>query len=162
MPRFGKDFKMYNRIFPSLALDVAPILDPTSLCHSQHYLQVLNPPKCLVCKTSAAVVTCDECVQVYRVDEVFLCAECSKLHHKTRQHSSLRELPLHKLSFPMDLLSVICVETSHYVCFTRCEDRWLFHDSMADRIGEQIITCECKTLWDEPELNAKIVCRKVI
>ena len=143
MPRFGKDFKMYNRIFPSLALDVAPILDPTSSCHSQHSLQVQNPPKCFLCTTSAAVVTCEECVRVYRVDskesKVFLCDECSKLTHKTRQHSSLRELPEHKLSFPMDLLSVICIETSHYVCFTRCDDRWLFHDSMADRIGKHKI-----------------------
>ena len=74
MPRFGKDFKMYNRIFPSLTLDVAPILDPTS-------------------------------------------------SHKF-------------LPSRLQLLSVICIETSHYVCFIRCDDRWLFHDSMADRIGE--------------------------
>ena len=140
MPRFGKDFEMYNKILPSLILDVTPI----SSCHSQHYLQVLNQPKCLLCKTSAAVVTCDECAQVYRMDEVFLCAECSKLTHKKCQHSSLHELL--KLSFPMDLLSVICIENSHYMCFTRCEDRWLFHDSMADRIGKHNISCECKTL----------------
>ena len=37
----------------------------------------------------------------------------------------------------LQLLSVICIETSHYVCFTRLEDQWLFHDSMADRM------CEC-------------------
>ena len=147
MPRFGKDFKMYNRILPSLALDVAPILNPTSSCNSQHSLQAQNPPKCLLCNISAAVVTCEECVQVWRVDKVFLCAECSKLTHKTRRHNSICELSqLHKLSFPMDLLSVICIETSHYVCFTRCEDRWLFHDSMADRICKHNVTCECKTL----------------
>ena len=34
----------------------------------------------------------------------------------------------------MQLLSVICIETSHYVCFTRSGDKWLFHDSMADRL----------------------------
>ena len=81
MPRFGKDFKMYNRIFPSLTLDVAPILDPTS---SRICRLPVNFP--LICR--------------------------------------------------LQLLSVICIETSHYVCFTRCDDRWLFHDSMADRIGE--------------------------
>ena len=149
MPRFGKDFKMYNRIFPSLALDVTPILDPTSSCQSQLSLQVQEQPKCFLCNTSAAVVTCDECVQVYRVEsKVFLCAECSNVTHKTRQHNSLCELLLQKLSCRMDLLSVICIETSHYVCFTRCEDRWLFHDSMADRIGKHNVTCEYKTLCE--------------
>ena len=38
----------------------------------------------------------------------------------------------------LDLLSVICIETSHYVCFTRdprddTERKWIFFDSMADR-----------------------------
>ena len=36
----------------------------------------------------------------------------------------------------LQLLSVICIETSHYVCFTRSEQRWIFMDSMADRVGE--------------------------
>ena len=34
----------------------------------------------------------------------------------------------------MELLSVICIETNHYVCYTRSGDKWLFHDSMADRL----------------------------
>ena len=34
----------------------------------------------------------------------------------------------------LKLLSVICIETSHYVCYTRSGDKWLFHDSMADRL----------------------------
>ncbi len=33
-----------------------------------------------------------------------------------------------------ELLSVICIETSHYVCFTRDDDRWIFFDSMANRV----------------------------
>ena len=41
--------------------------------------------------------------------------------------------------FPtLNLLSVICIETSHYVCFTRTlahdQKRWIFFDSMADRV----------------------------
>ena len=36
----------------------------------------------------------------------------------------------------LERLSVICIETSHYVCFTRSDDRWIFMDSMADRIRE--------------------------
>ena len=31
MPRFGKDFKLYNRIIPSLTLDVKPILDKSKI-----------------------------------------------------------------------------------------------------------------------------------
>jgi hypothetical protein len=41
----------------------------------------------------------------------------------------------------LDLLSVICIETSHYVCFTKepSEDpnkphKWIFFDSMANRV----------------------------
>ena len=36
----------------------------------------------------------------------------------------------------LQLLSVLCIETSHYVCFTRSDERWVFMDSMADRVGE--------------------------
>ena len=37
----------------------------------------------------------------------------------------------------LELLSVLCIETSHYVCFTRdVEGRWLFFDSMANRVCE--------------------------
>ena len=34
IPRFGKEFKMYNRIIPSLTLDVIPLLDPSKYMHS--------------------------------------------------------------------------------------------------------------------------------
>ena len=43
----------------------------------------------------------------------------------------------------LKLLSVICIETSHYVCFTRADDgRWIFHDSMANRVCEFIVNVE--------------------
>ena len=39
----------------------------------------------------------------------------------------------------LQLLSVLCIETSHYVCFTRItgsgKDEWVFFDSMAERQG---------------------------
>jgi hypothetical protein len=38
----------------------------------------------------------------------------------------------------LDLLSVICIETSHYICFTRSEERWVFFDSMANRVRKFI------------------------
>ena len=36
----------------------------------------------------------------------------------------------------LDLLSVICFEASHYVCYARSEDRWVFFDSMANKVGK--------------------------
>ena len=40
----------------------------------------------------------------------------------------------------MELVAVVCIETSHYVSFVRCGDSprapWCFFDSMADRKGE--------------------------
>ena len=42
----------------------------------------------------------------------------------------------------LQLLSVLCIETSHYVCFTRItgsgKDEWVFFDSMAERQGNDI------------------------
>ena len=36
----------------------------------------------------------------------------------------------------LELLSVICIETSHHICFARSQqNKWLFFDSMADRLG---------------------------
>ena len=40
----------------------------------------------------------------------------------------------------MELIAVVCIETSHYVSFVRCGDTpqapWCFFDSMADRKGK--------------------------
>ena len=39
----------------------------------------------------------------------------------------------------MELFAVVCIETSHYVCFVKCgsgpDAPWCFFDSMADRKG---------------------------
>jgi hypothetical protein len=44
---------------------------------------------------------------------------------------------LEGVAVELELLSVLCIETSHYVCFSRDNDgRWLFFDSMADRLCE--------------------------
>ena len=46
----------------------------------------------------------------------------------------------------LQLLSVLCIETSHYVCFTRItgsgKDEWVFFDSMAERQGNDAIDGE--------------------
>ena len=43
----------------------------------------------------------------------------------------------------LQLLCVLCIETSHYVCFTRItgsgKDEWVFFDSMAERQGENFL-----------------------
>ena len=33
----------------------------------------------------------------------------------------------------LQLTAVLCIERSHYNCFVRCEDRWVFFDSMSDQ-----------------------------
>ena len=54
-----------------------------------------------------------------------------RLVHKPEVFSEGRNSEKVKL----ELMSVVCIEKSHYVCFTRLEDRWVFFDSMADRTG---------------------------
>lgn len=43
----------------------------------------------------------------------------------------------------LELSAVVCIETSHYVCFVKCgsgsEAPWCFFDSMADRKGLHLI-----------------------
>ena len=145
---------MYSKIIPSIDLDVASIVDSTATSTEQSHQ--LRKPVCWLCNTEPATVACAECAQsVFLVlddNKVNLCAECSKRSHTTRTHHTYSSVvptstdvtspsadspPFSKL----ELLSVICIETSHYVCFTRCEKRWLFHDSMADRM------CKCKYVY---------------
>ena len=41
----------------------------------------------------------------------------------------------------LELLSVICIETSHYVCFTRHSgNQWVFFDSMASRVCKLLVS----------------------
>lgn len=50
---------------------------------------------------------------------------------------SERSLPIPKQT--LELVAVLCIETSHYVTFARVGEkncnRWVFFDSMADRHG---------------------------
>lgn len=98
--------------------------------------------KCYICGNSASTV-CRECMQDFPGNDdrsiPAFCATCVKTAH---QHKS-RHGHNHEYSDEMrdlmaiaefDLLSVICIETSHYVCFTRQENKWIFFDSMASRV----------------------------
>ena len=121
---------MYNKIFPSRTLDVASIVDPADL--TQQSLTGVSH-LCWLCCTAPGVVSCPTCAkEVFRVDDtVALCQECYEKSHTCRDHQTYPHGKVTMFS-KMELLSVICIETSHYVCFTCCGDRWLFHDSMAD------------------------------
>ena len=62
----------------------------------------------------------------------------TKAHkHKLRSSHKREQNKMIADAGELELLSVLCIETSHYVCFTRDgEGRWLFFDSMANRVCE--------------------------
>lgn len=176
MPRFGRQYKMYSRIMPTLKLDITDILESA-------------PRPC-----GLRVKDCDnlakyECKACFseqsgrhnkRLSSVTYCASCFQAKHFGKTHSTgiedhnrtktlLDKTPIEAIkrysnrssaspstSHPstsingkmdkeipriyMDLFAVLCIETSHYVCFVKCGERdspWCFFDSMADRRGEQ-------------------------
>lgn len=143
MPRFGKQFKMYPRIVPSLYLDITDVLDD-------------SPRQCSVCG-QVAEFECKECFGQLGpgLDSTAFCHPCmekSHSHKKRCKHQCTRLkvpqefkiLQHHTAAIPriyMELFAVLCIETSHYVSFVKCgsgpDAPWCFFDSMADRKGEQ-------------------------
>ncbi|KAF7229887.1 ubiquitin carboxyl-terminal hydrolase CYLD [Nothobranchius furzeri] len=138
MPRFGKDFKMFDAILPTLSLDITDLLDDALR-------------QCSICQ-SVAEWECAQCYEDLDITPGHLkqyCQTCS-----TQVHSHKNRLSHHpvKLSVPegqwsgslpytrqkMSLFAVTCIETSHYVSFVKHgsqDSDWLFFDSMADRQG---------------------------
>lgn len=164
MPRFGRQYKMYSRIMPSLQLDVTDILEGVPRACGHRGKDCDNIARC----------ECRECFSDRpgrnnaKLSSVTYCNSCFKAKHFGKSHSTgieghdktktiLDKIPQdalfrysNKLSgkkdrgIPrvyMDLFAVLCIETSHYVCFVKCgQDQdapWCFFDSMADRRGEQ-------------------------
>lgn len=143
MPRFGKDFKMFNKIFPSLELDITDLLDDT-------------PRECRICG-GLALYECRECYEDCDITPGKIkqfCEKCNTqvhLHPRRKSHRNIKlSIPkeLHESvwrqgSYPhqqMELFAVLCIETSHYVAFVKygsADSAWLFFDSMADRDGGQ-------------------------
>uniref|UniRef100_A0A0L8GFM2 USP domain-containing protein n=2 Tax=Octopus bimaculoides TaxID=37653 RepID=A0A0L8GFM2_OCTBM len=154
MPRFGKDYKMYKKIVPSLQLDVTNVLEK-------------GPRECVICG-KLATKECKECYKVHGEDlyTIAFCDTCDELNHKQkrREHkrTKLREHKYfcehtHSQQIPiiprekMELFAVICIETSHYVSFVKNsnegkEPKWVFYDSMADREG-------CNEGYNIPEVR---------
>ncbi|KAM7015598.1 ubiquitin carboxyl-terminal hydrolase CYLD isoform 4-T4 [Tautogolabrus adspersus] len=143
MPRFGKDFKMFNKIFPSLELDITDLLEDT-------------PRECRICG-GLALYECRDCYEDGDITAGKIkqfCEKCNTQVHlhprrKTHRHGKLsvpKELQEgmgRQGSYPrqrMELFAVLCIETSHYVAFVKygsADSAWLFFDSMADRDGGQ-------------------------
>ncbi|XP_061445714.1 ubiquitin carboxyl-terminal hydrolase CYLD-like isoform X2 [Rhineura floridana] len=141
MPRNGKNFKAFRTIQPSLELDLTDLLEDT-------------PRECCICQ-GLAVTECPDCYGDHSFGAHHIkqfCKICSQQVHKHRARRCHQPRPLHLPeelsclgSLPdviprqtMQLFGVLCIETSHYVAFTRHGPdvhQWLFFDSMADREG---------------------------
>ncbi|CAH0404952.1 unnamed protein product [Chilo suppressalis] len=139
MPRFGKQYKLYQQVLPS------PLLDVTDLIEGL-------PRQCAVCG-SLARWECGECAGAgSALEGGALCHACLRLAHAARpQHqatpltvceefvSILESCPVPRVY--MELFAVLCIETSHYVAFVKAgvghDAPWCFFDSMADRKGER-------------------------
>nr|XP_046236264.1 ubiquitin carboxyl-terminal hydrolase CYLD [Scatophagus argus] len=138
MPRFGKDFKMFDAILPTLSMDITDLLDDTLR-------------QCSICQAVAEW----ECLQCYEDLDITpghlkqYCQTCNTQvhsHRKRASHSPVKVAipggswsgPLHCTRQRMSLFAVTCIETSHYVSFIKhgpLLTDWLFFDSMADREG---------------------------
>ena len=109
---------------------------------------------CQICGDSASIV-CRECKQEFPPQSAAFCAKCVKTTHlhKSRQghkYEYSAEMQNLKTMAEFELLSVICIETSHYVCFTRQENKWIFFDSMASRVCKfSTVKYACLCIMDQ-------------
>ena len=100
--------------------------------------------QCVVCE-DIAEYECKECSFNQVIETPFFCASfcttcCGQVHkhHKRRNHR-WKEIKVGSELYEgeeLELFSVVCIETSHYVSFVKFEDhQWVFFDSMSDRRG---------------------------
>lgn len=112
MPRFGRQFKMYPRIIPSLYLDITDVLEN-------------SPRQCTVCG-QLAEFECKECFGQFGegLDSIAFCNKCMD---KTHGHKKRVKHKVTKLKIPpefnmlkehsqipriyMELFAVLCIET---------------------------------------------------
>lgn len=143
MPRFGKDFKMFKKIFPSLELNITDLLEDT-------------PRECRICG-GLAMFECRECYEDPDITAGKIKQFCKTCCTQVHLHPKRMNHTYHPVSLPkdlpdwdwrhgrvpcqkMELFAVLCIETSHYVAFVKYgkdDSAWLFFDSMADRDGGQ-------------------------
>lgn len=85
---------------------------------------------------------CHECTRVFTTipTAVHFCEKCAVVTHAQasgRAGHNVTDVATDPDSInELDLLSVICFEASHYFCFTRSEDTWVFSNSMAFQVGK--------------------------
>lgn len=143
MPRFGKDFKLFKKIFPSLELNITDLLEDT-------------PRQCRVCG-GLAMYECRECYDDPDISAGKIKQFCKTCNNQVHLHPKRLNHQYNPVSLPkdlpdwdwrhgcipcqkMELFAVLCIETSHYVAFVKYgkdDSAWLFFDSMADRDGGQ-------------------------
>ncbi|KAF3837330.1 hypothetical protein F7725_004794 [Dissostichus mawsoni] len=103
MPRFGKDFKMFDAILPTLSLDITDLLDDTLR-------------QCSICQAVAEW----ECLACYEDPDI---TPGVHSHRKRASHHPVDVTvpggpwtgPLLSARQRMSLFAVTCIETSHYV-----------------------------------------------
>ncbi|XP_062897209.1 ubiquitin carboxyl-terminal hydrolase CYLD isoform X1 [Mobula hypostoma] len=141
MPRFGKQFKMYTEIMPSLELDITDLLHNTLR-------------QCFICGV-VAEYECVQCLLDPMLSPGAIKQYCNTCNNQVHSHKERKDHQFRKFSSPnnvfvkvpfprhkMELFAVLCIETSHYVSFVKYGSgihSWLFFDSMADRIGDENI-----------------------
>ena len=138
MHRHGKGF-----IIPSLELDITHLCSACKFVflllnnNIQSFMYFNVAGLCTVCQHLMGYV-CNDCSN--QANEMkFYCSTCSPhWHHYYCDHQHF----LHTHDFDtgtLQLLSVLCIQNSHYVCFTRItgsgNDEWVFFDSAAERQG---------------------------
>ena len=108
--------------------------------------------KCFICLKDSVSHACYNCPkEMFNNTDpyVYYCSDCNgKVHSERKGHrvvdAEIKPGTSDAAHFSkMQLLSVICIETSHYVCYTRSGDKWLFHDSMANRL------CKITTIYTQ-------------
>nr|XP_033781233.1 ubiquitin carboxyl-terminal hydrolase CYLD-like [Geotrypetes seraphini] len=143
MPRNGKNFKMFTTILPTLELDITNLLEDT-------------PRECCICQ-ALALVECKDCYEDLNITPGGIKQYCTICNNQVHCHRNRRDHEPQTLQLPgelldqtgfhsivprqtMKLFAVLCIETSHYVAFTKYgpgDKDWSFFDSMADREGGQ-------------------------
>lgn len=125
---------------------------------SQLSLDFLAPQDCAVCGL-LALYHCKDCLTITVETDCSgnFCADCQKRIHSHVKRTNHKFAPIavprsirasyankHVEHREMELFAVICIQTSHYVTFAKCEEpggevKWCFFDSMADRIGKDMV-----------------------
>ncbi|XP_072110542.1 ubiquitin carboxyl-terminal hydrolase CYLD-like [Mobula birostris] len=139
MPRFGKSYKMFEKIIPSLELDITDLLSD-------------SPRECCLC-ADLATRECEECFRDKLFSKTGLKQYCDACWHQVHKHPARRAHKPTVLQCPpeyersqrarvprekMQLFAMLCIETSHYVSFIKYgpgDGDWMFFDSMSDRHG---------------------------